>query len=65
MKEEITGFVLKCNACGEYLEAPDGGPLVLSEDEIVPMCEAYDWKTTGATHYCDNCKERVRDEKIR
>lgn len=57
MKEQITGFLLKCDSCGEYLEVGDGGAMVfLHEDEIAPTCEAYDWKTTGQTHYCDNCQ---------
>lgn len=57
MKEQIIGFLLKCDACGEYLEVGEGGPrVIVSEDEIVPTCEAYEWETTGQTHYCDNCK---------
>lgn len=61
MKEQITGFILKCDSCDECMEIPDGGAAVfVAEDEIASSCEALEWKIDGEKYYCDNCKNNQK-----
>ena len=59
MKEQITGFLLKCDKCGTYMDDADCETRVfLHDDEEIPeTLEACMWATSedGQTHTCYYC----------